>query len=143
MRLRGLIDQQIYRLAPEIIRLNIEQIDNHEGFDGKSLENSNPIYDGTYSKMTSAYASVAQPNAPKSAGSPYNFNWTGDFLGNFNLQAVAKGFSIYSTGTGSGDKKAFFEGYKNMFGLTDENISLIEAEVLYYVLEKTLNDVYG
>lgn len=140
--IRGLIDDEFFRLADKITELNISQIDAHEGFDDKPLENTNPVYDGVYSKATSAYASMDQANTPKPTGSPYNFNWTGNFLGNFHIKAVAKGFVPYSTGTGGGDKQRFFEGYRNMFGLNTENTSIIETEVLYFVLEKILSKVY-
>ena len=146
--LRRLIDVEIYRLAPQIIALNIAQIEAHQGFDDKPMVNDIRIrsgkrkgelaFPGTYSEKTQEFS-----GGVKTKGDPYDFNWHGDFLGNFNIKAVGKGFSTYSTGTGSGDKQEFFEGYKNMFGLDTENTATIENEVLYYVLEKSLNQIYG
>lgn len=149
--LRSLVDQGIYSIAPEILALNIEQIDKHQGFDDKPMVNNIRIrsgkrkgelaYKGVYSDATAEFAQGA--NTSKSAGKPYNFNWYGDFLGNFALKAVGKGFATYSTGTGSDSKKEFFEGYSNMFGLNSKNTATIESEVEYYVLSKVLSRVYG
>lgn len=148
--IRRLIDDVMFGLAPEIIALNIAQIEAHKGFDDKPMVNNivktmgdnkgEPLYTGKYSKATSEFSEGA--NTLKTKGKPYNFNWTGDFLGNFNIKAVGKGFATYSTGTGSGDKKEFFEGYNNMFGLDSENTATIESEVEYYVLEKVLSKIY-
>lgn len=140
--IRRLIDDAFYKVAPDIIALNISQIDSHEGFDDKPLINKIKTFrDGVYSGATEAFSEGA--NTSKVKGEPYNFNWTGDFLGNFNVKAVGKGFTTFSTGTGGGDKQRFFEGYDNMFGLNAENTQTIESEVLYYVLEKTLTNMYG
>lgn len=145
--LRNLIDDGFYRVKPDIIALNIAQIEEHQGFDDRPLvntvkkSNGKPKFPGTYSKFTEEFAQGA--NTSKSAGKPYDFNWYGDFLGNFKLKAVPRGFSTYSTGTGSGEKKEFFEGYDNMFGLNPENTATIESEVEYYVLEKVLIEMYG
>lgn len=145
--LRKLIDDGFYKVAPDIIALNIEQIEYHQGFDDKPMVNTiknakgKPKYPGVYSKFTQDYAQGT--NTSKSPGKAYDFNWTGDFLGNFNIKAVGKGFATYSTGTGSGDKKEFFEGYNNMFGLNPENTATIESEVEYYVLDKVLSKIYG
>jgi len=144
--LRNLIDNGFYQAQPKIVELNIAQIEEHKGFDDKPLVNTikkvngKPKFPGTYSKFTQEFAEGA--NTSKSAGKPYDFNWYGDFLGNFELKAVGKGFATYSTGTGSGDKKEFFEGYNNMFGLNPENTATIESEVEYYVLEKILSEIY-
>ena len=140
--LRRLFDEAFYKAGPDIIALNITQIDQHEGFDDKPLINKIKIFkDGVYSGATQAFSEGA--NTPKIKDEPYNFNWAGDFLGNFNIKAVSKGFATYSTGTGGGDKQRFFEGYDNMFGLNTENTKTIEDEVLRYVLEKTLSSIYG
>lgn len=149
--LRNLIDKGILELRSEIIALNIAQIDQHDGFDDKPMVNTIKVrrgkrkgelaYKGVYSQATEEFAEGA--NTSKSAGKPYDFNWYGDFLGNFALKAVGKGFATYSTGTGSGTKREFFEGYNNMFGLNTQNTATIESEVEYYVLEKVLSKMYG
>ena len=62
---------------------------------------------------------------------------------NFRIKRQNKGIEIYSTGTGSGGKKAFFEDYENMFGLNSENTATVNSEVLLFVLEKIVLKIYG
>ena len=138
--LRRLIDDAIYDLTPEILAMNLAQIDASAGFDDKSLHN--PGYKGTYSKNTSI--SAFSKGLYKPAGSKYDFQWTGRFRSGFEILDRPTGYAIDSAGAyGSDGKTEFFEGYENMFGLDSANTATIENEVLYYVLEKSLNQIYG
>jgi hypothetical protein len=141
----GLIYDEYFKLEPEIIKLQKEQLDKGIGFDDGFLKSGNSNFKGVYSATTSNFASLDQPYpslTSKTAGQKYNFVWGGDFMNNFRIKRQNKGLEIYSTGTGSGDKQAFFEGYTNMFGLNSENTSTIESEVLYYVYEKVFTRLY-
>lgn len=141
--LRKIIDDGFYKYQDNIIKLQINQIDNSLGFNNTVLYN--PLFEGFYQPSTSNYALLGIPSKPlasKIAYNKYNFVWTGDFLSNFKIRAISKGFETYSTGTGSGGKKAFFDGYENMFGLTNENESTIYGEVYMYVMEKVLLNIY-
>lgn len=145
-KISNLVYDEYFNLKDEIIRLQIQQIQEHDGFDDGVLKNRIKKFEkGTYSASTQLFADLRNPYPSltrKPKGELYNFTWSGDFLANFRLKRQNKGLEIYSTGTGSGDKREFFEGYSNMFGLDSENTATIESEVLYYVLEKTLLHLY-
>jgi hypothetical protein len=124
----------IERNEDEIIKLNIDNIEQGEGSDGKLLKNSNPIFQGTYKLSTQLI------NQNKRAGDLYNFFDSGDFLGNFKVDVssdLTKVF-IYSTGTGSGQKADFFKGYNNLFGLDilgqkKLNYEIIKPQLLTFI----------
>jgi hypothetical protein len=122
--------QLIRNLEKELVSLNIEQIEDHTDSFGKALDNTNKIFDGTYSQATEEIARNENPLASKNAGDPYNFLWTGEFLKGFELRIEGNALSFNNTGTGSGTKKAFFDGYKNLLGLTDENLNKVISERL-------------
>lgn len=118
--INNLLDEQekiIYAHEQEFIRMNTEQFEDGLGSDGKILNNTNPIFDGTYSLSTN----LLDPT--KKAGAYYNFFKTGAFLSGLQLVVLpnAVQFDIFSTGTGSGDKSIFFAGYTNLFGISDTN----------------------
>jgi hypothetical protein len=107
----------VYKNEDAIINLNVDQIESGIGSDGKILKNSNDVFSGTYSLSTN----LLNPN--KKAGSLYNFFETGAFLGGFKIELSQDGTKviIYSTGTGTGDKASFFNGYDNLYGLYNRN----------------------
>jgi len=124
-----LLDEQekvIYKNENEIIRLNTSQFESGNGNDDKLLKHNSPIFKGVYSLSTQ----LANPK--KVAGSLYDFYDTGSFLS--GLQNEVDGsltrFSIFSTGTGAGDKKLFFDNYRNLFGLNTENTRKLNLEIL-------------
>lgn len=128
--INNLLDEQekiIYAHENEFIQMNTAQFDEGMGSDGKSLNNTNPIFDGTYSLSTN----LLNPN--KKAGDLYNFFQTGTFLSGMEIEVRpnAVQFDIFSTGTGSGDKSIFFAGYTNLFGISDtEKVNSIIYENL-------------
>ncbi len=132
--INNLLDEQeriIYAHEQEFIRMNTAQFEEGIGSDGKSLNNNNPIFDGTYSLSTN----LLDPT--KKAGAYYNFFKTGAFLSGLQLVVLqnAVEFDIFSTGTGSGDKSIFFAGYTNLFGIsdTDRVNSIIYEDLMLWV----------
>lgn len=116
--INNLLDEQeriIYAHEQDFIQMNTAQFDKGMGSDGKKLNNTNPIFDGTYSLSTN----LLNPN--KKVGDLYNFFQTGAFLSGMEVEVLpnAVQFNIFSTGTGSGDKSIFFAGYTNLFGIYD------------------------
>jgi hypothetical protein len=111
----------------EITNLNIIKIQDGLGSDNSLLKNSNSIFSGRYSLGTQLL------NPAKEAGSLYTFTETGDFISNFQLEIspdLTK-ISIFSTGEGAGLKKSFFDGYSNLYGLTDEDKNKLNYEIIY------------
>jgi len=140
----GLLFDEFFNMEAKIVELQRLQISKHEGFDDQILERFSGE-DSRYSYTTQWYADNSRPYPSlmsKPGGSNYNFVWGGDFMNNFRIKRQNKGIEIFSTGTGSGSKKAFFEDYENMFGLNTENTATVNSEVLYYVYEKLLTKIY-
>jgi hypothetical protein len=119
----------------EIVNLNIKQIENSTGNDGKLLENTNTRFKGFYTLSTQLF------NPRKVAGNPYDFRETGDFLNNFQLYINPNltQVEIFSTGTGTNEKADFFRGYKNIFGLDKENQSTLNYKIILPELQKFVN----
>lgn len=117
----------IYKNENRIVQLQTSQLDNGMGEDDKILDNANPIFKGVYSM----YTQMLYPN--KIAGELYDFNLTGSFLSGLQLQVSNDklSFEVFSTGTGVGDKKKFFDGYRNLFGLDNKNAKIVNWEILY------------
>lgn len=138
------IFDEFFKLEKVIVDMQQNQISKHQGFDDTPLQRKSRKI-SRYKSSTQGFADRNDPYPsllPKRDGDPYNFTWGGDFMSNFRIKRQNKGLELFSTGTGSGLKEAFFEDYKNMFGLNSENTATIENEVLYYVFEKNLNNIY-
>lgn len=131
----------VYKNEREITSMNIQNIDEHLGSDGRALVNINKKYSGRYTLATQLIASVERPIAPKIAGDFYNWTWTGDFISNFKIEVLPNKtqIEIFSTGTGSGLKKAFFDGYRNLYGLDKYDQEKLNYEIIYPELMKFIN----
>jgi hypothetical protein len=124
----------------EIVNLNIKQIEKSKGNDGKELKNDivrngKQVFTGIYSLSTQLL------DSRKTAGDPYTFRDTGNFLNNFELYINPNltQVEIFSTGTGSADKADFFRGYKNIFGLDKDNQSTLNYVIILPELQKFVN----
>ncbi len=119
----SLLDEQeriIMKHENEIIRLNTGQFEEGIGSDNKFLFNQNKIFSGYYREG-------------EKQGQLYDFYQTGSFLSGMELDIFPSlvQFKLFSTGTGSGDKKDFFDGYTNLFGLTTENENIVNWDIIY------------
>lgn len=125
----------VYAKENEISNLNIGQIEDSKGSDGKLLQNTDSRFKGLYTMSTQLL------NPKKVAGMPYDFFETGDFLRNFNVEVDSSltKISINSTGTGAGDKASFFRGYINLFGLDKQNESKLNYSIILPELQKFIN----
>ena len=125
----------------DIIRLNTSQFEEGRGSDNKELINSEKGYSGRYTYYTQIISLFEHPVAPKKEGKLYNFAWTGDFLRGLQLKILPSKyqFDILSTGTGSGGKKSFFDGYTNLFGLNKNNTEIVNWELIYPDLMAYIN----
>lgn len=127
--LANILDEQeriIYQNEAEIIRMNTSQFEQGNGSDDKELFNKTPLFDGIYSLST------ALSDNRKRAGDLYNFYNTGDFLRGLQVDVLPSltQISIFSTGTGSGDKSIFFAGYTNLYGLNKENNRKLQNKII-------------
>ena len=141
---KHLNDEMMLR-KEDLIKQNIYQIENHIGADGKFLNNTNSLFKGTYKQLTVDYAKAGIPTKPllsKNLGDAYNFVWSGDFVNNFEMGVDGFDYKLFSTGTGSGSKKAFFDGYKNLYGIVKEERENLYNEVGYDIIIRMLNNIY-
>lgn len=139
------IESDLFRfiksIENEIFDLNVKQLEKAENAEGGTLVNRNSRFSGKYSPVTDAIASSSvaialggTPRKDKIAGQLYNFDWTGDFLGNFKMDLFSDKVEIFSTGEGSGGKAAFFDGYQSLYGLSPESIGeIINRRILPFM----------
>lgn len=129
----------VYQNEDVIIRLQTGQIDEGIGSDGKPLKNSNSLFSGRYTLSTQLMSEGRSLLAPKIAGELYNFLATGAFMSGWNIELSADKTQVYITnnGTGSGDKKAFFDGYKDsLIGLDKENEEVLNYDIILPKLQE-------
>ena len=128
-------ENSVERNEQRIINLNVNQIEDFVGVDGKLLTNKNTLFKGVYTLSTQMI------NPKKIAGEQYTFFNTGDFMGNFHVQMSSDltKVEIFNTGTGSGDKRAFFDGYPLLLGLTKENAYKLNYEIIKPDLDQFIN----
>jgi hypothetical protein len=134
------VEKIVYRNENKIIKLNTSQIDQHIGFDGKALENTNSLFTGFYRQNN-----FTDIGGFHQAGEKYDFTETGDFFRGFNIEVLPNltQIEINSTGTGSGDKASFFRGYYNIFGLTTQNQYILNYEIILPELQKFVKQKIG
>ena len=130
----------IYRNENKIIQLNRIQIEQHIGFDNKKLVNTDPLFDGIYSKNH-----FTESGGFHLAGTPYDFINSGNFFSYFYVEVLPNlvQIEIGSTGTGSGDKDRFFRGYSNIFGLNSQNQYKLNYEIILPELQKFVRQQLG
>lgn len=132
---RQILDEQervVLANESRIVSLNVDAMQDGIGSNDGALINSNVKYKGVYTLATQ----LLDPK--KVAGNRYNFLQTGAFLSNMqiNIQPSLIKFDIFSTGSGSGEKREFFAGYKNLFGLGSKNSYIVNYEIIYPELIK-------
>ena len=110
--------------------LNIKQLEKGTTPKGGVLKNRNKKYSGFYTQTTEIIASIKKPLAPKKTGELYNFLWGSDFIRGFKSYIKGESIEWLSTGTGSGTKKEFFDGYKEFYGLDDESKRIVINDYL-------------
>lgn len=121
-------------IEDDVFDLNVKQLEQGKDSFNKALKNKNDRYSGRYKQLTVDIAKQENPILPKRVGEPYNFGWTGDFLKSFEMKLLPDRLEVLNTGTGSGDKKKFFDGYNNLYGLTSNSLKeLIETKILPYM----------
>ena len=137
------VEKIIYDNEFEIVQMNTNQIANFIGTDGALLQSTSKIFSGRYTLATQLIASTQNLLAPKIAGDNYNFLATGDFFNGFSisLNGSKDKLEIINTGTGTGDKKLFFDSYPKLLGLTKENAYKLNYDIIKPELDKFLKNV--
>lgn len=121
-------DKILNKYKREIVNLNYNQMIDGYGSDDKNLFNVHREYDGVYAEGYKKHGL-------------YDFYETGRFKR--GLFAVVRNNEVIvnSTGIGEGDKKIFFDGYNNLFGLnkySKEQLKvLVMPDLKKYIYEKS------
>lgn len=117
----------------QIIELNIDELAK-----GKNTKDE---LVGVYSKATEIIASNSsqKPLLPKKAGEPYNFVWQGNLIPNIFVTLRNDKLYFDSTGKGTGDKLLFVQK-NDLLGLTTENSSVLNYEIILPELRKKVKD---
>ena len=116
--------------------LNIKRLEKSENAIGGDLINSvkkkngEEKYTGFYTRATELISKEENPLAQKIEGKPYNFLYSGDFIKGFESYTKGESIEWLSTGTGSEDKKEFFDGYEHFYGLADEDKLIVIKDYL-------------
>lgn len=110
--------------------LKYEQLAKGKNSKGNPLRFSDKDNSGSgyYAPATEIIAKKQGLSVPKTTGSPYNFQWTGDTFDSMGLKKITKGFEIFTI---DGKQKKLEEAYGDIFSLTKENNYLINVELIY------------
>ena len=106
----------------EIIGINQDRL----SFDGKNYEGK---ITGTYAIETQSAARISNAIRPKTSGSAYNFEWTGDFFNGMYLTYERNRIKILSKGMGLTEKSHFITSNKAL-GFSDKEVKIINDELI-------------
>jgi hypothetical protein len=95
---------------------------------------------GTYADSTQGYADADNISTPKTAGSPYNFYWSGDAAENLYLKSVNKTKGTFDISTIAAKKRLFDEEFGEMFDLTDEQNDWINENIVEPYMAKKIEE---
>ncbi len=115
--LEGEVNKIVKRYEKDIVRLNVNQMIDGIGSDGKQLFNVLPQFTGTYRQ------------GYKKSGL-YNFFETGQFIRGMFAQVSNSQVKIDSRGKGNGEKALFINSYTNLLGLDDYSRKLLREKIM-------------
>jgi hypothetical protein len=100
-------------------------------------------YDGNgfYAISTQAYADTQGVSVPKTAGSPYNFQWTGDTFDSMGLKISSDDeFDIYTI---DGKQRMLENIYGEIFDLTQKHNDYVNEHIIEpYVADKLEENLF-
>jgi hypothetical protein len=92
---------------------------------------------GYYAKSTQSFATKQGLAVPKTAGSPYNFQWTGDTFDSMGFKLTPKAFELFTVD----GKQKMLEGiYGEIFELTEENNAIVNEHIIQPELIKWIDE---
>jgi len=117
------VEASVKDSAWQIIELN--EINLSQGL------NKNDKLVGTYSTFTERWAKTAKrkPNEPKTAGSAYNFNWSGDFINGIFITYKNNKIDFFSKGMGL-TEKSFFITSNHLLGISKKYYDTMRYDIL-------------
>lgn len=92
---------------------------------------------GFYAATTQYWAKVQGVTVPKTEGSPYNFQWSGDTFDSMGLKLTPKSYEMFT----ADGKQRLLEGiYGEIFQLTKANNDKVNKEILEPNLVKWIEE---
>ena len=122
LRNKDLFYAEVLRIAGQfeayLVDLNQIQLSQGRNISGEII--------GTYAAATEAIAASQNTRRPKSAGTPYNFEWTGDLFDGMRIRVTSEYVEIFSTAPHAEILTETYGdvfGENSIFGLTEENLA--------------------
>lgn len=132
--LTKMLFQAVEKVKEEILKKNKNQLLQGKDVDDKVV--------GEYSPYTEIFADRDGITTPKTPNSPYNFNWSGEFLKGLYLDIQGEEAIISSTGLGSGNKYTFLTT-ENLLGSTEKDLQIIIQNDILPILQKDIINILG
>ena len=129
---QSLVKDAVDKHSKQIVKVNQQELSQGKNFFGESV--------GVYSKSTEDIAKKENPRKPKKAGSPFNFEYTGELFDKMFIKYNGKVISISSKGKGDSEKTLFIEG-NNLLGFNDVSAEIINFEILLPDLQQKIKQI--
>jgi hypothetical protein len=119
----------------EIVQVNQIALDKGENYIGQTV--------GLYSKATELISKESPtPNQPKKAGSPYNFDWSGNLLERMFITYSNAKIKFDSRGKGD-NQKQLFVSVNRLLGVDEKGEKIINFEIILPGLQKKFKQKTG
>ena len=118
----------------KLIELNKSQLNKGEDIFGDVV--------GYYTSNTERKSKLENTKKEKKEGSPYNFQWSGDFFDGFKVGINDNEVTILSNVQGDDDKLGFLK-MNNLEGLQKENLNKVIKEDVLPFMHKIARETLG
>ena len=117
----------------QIVQVNQIALDKGENYIGQTV--------GLYSKSTELISKESPtPNKPKIAGSPYNFDWSGNLLERMFITYSNAKIKFDSRGKGDNEKQLFVS-VNRLLGVDEKGEKIINFEIVLPGLQKKFKQI--
>jgi len=117
----------------QIVQVNQIALDKGENYLGQTV--------GLYSKATELISKESPtPNQPKKAGSPYNFDWSGNLLERMFITYSNSKIKFDSRGKGD-NQKQLFVSINRLLGVDENGEKIINFEIILPGLQKKFKKI--
>lgn len=132
INVQSIVKDAVNKHSEQIVKVNQQELSQGKNFFGESV--------GVYSKATEDIAKKENPRKPKKAGSPFNFEYTGELFDGMFIKYNGKVIKISSKGKGDSEKTLFVEG-NNLLGFNDVSAVIINYDILLPDLQNKIKQI--